>query len=403
MRTIGIISEYNPFHNGHKYLIDQAKKHVDGQYIVCVLSSNFLQRGEPSIISKFERAKLAVLNGADLVFELPTVNSCINAKSYAYNSLNLLNKVGICDTLLFGSEAGNTNILNQISDVLINEPSSFKKELKMHLASGVSYPKARSLALQKHFNNSDISGIIKSSNNILGIEYINAIKELSSPIKFDTIKRIGSSYLNENLEVTFSSATAIRKSILDKGISSIKSQVPTSTYDLLSETFSKYDLVTTEKLDEIMNYRLASLNKNDIYDFQNISEGIENRIFKMLDKHLTFNEMVTYLSSKRYPKTRISRLLIHILLDIKKNQLDTDIKYARILYASEKGKDLFNVINKNSIIPVFTSYNKFYNIAPNSIKKLLDFEIKASNIYESLRKGMSNSDFKHKFEIIKSS
>jgi len=403
MRTIGIISEYNPFHNGHKYLIDQAKKHGDGQYIVCVLSSNFLQRGEPSMISKFERAKLAILNGADLVFELPTINSCINAKSYAYNSLNLLNKVGICDTLLFGSEAGNTKILNMISDILSNEPPSYKEDLKKHLSSGVSYPKARSLALENHFNNSEISEIIKSSNNILGIEYINAIKKLSAPIKFDTIKRIGSNYLEENLETTFSSATAIRKSIVDNGITSIKNQVPITTYKLLTETFNKYDIVTTRKLDEIINFKLASLNKNDIYDFQNISEGIENRIYKMLDNHFTFNEMVTYLSSKRYPKTRISRLLIHILLDIKKDQLDTDIKYARILYASEKGKDLFDVINKNSKIPVFTSFNKFYNIAPNSIKKLLDFEIKSSNIYENLRKGQSNSDFKHKFEIIKSS
>jgi len=400
VRAVGIVCEYNPFHNGHKYLIDQAKKHSDGQHIVCVISSNFLQRGEPSLISKFERAKLAIENGADLVFELPSLYSCRNASEYAHYSVDLLNKVGICDTLIFGSEHGDISKLDNISDILLKEPPLFKNLLKDNLKKGVSFPKARAIALEEYMDDSTITEIIKSSNNILGIEYINAIKKLNSPISYDTIKRVGSSYLNQDITSTFSSATAIRKSIFDNSLSNIKDQIPLNSYKLLDNISKKSTFISSSNLDEIINYKLRSLNLNEIHKYQNVSEGIENRISDMLNKHLTFEEMVEFLASKRYPKTRMRRLLTHILLGINKDNNHNNIKYARLLYTSDKGKELFNVINKNTTIPVFTSYKKFYDISPSKVKQLLDFERKTSNVYESLRKGTYNSDYKHKFQVL---
>ena len=400
MRTIGIVCEYNPLHNGHKYLLEQAKAHSDGQYVICVISSNFLQRGEPSLISKFERAKLAIQNGADLVFELPTIYSCRNASEYAHYSVNLLHKLGICDTLIFGSESGDISKLDEISDVLIKEPTLFKHMLKENLSKGLSFPKARSLALEEYMNNNEISTIVKSSNNILAIEYINAIKKLSSPINYSTVKRVGSNYLDEKVVNSFSSATAIRKSIFDSTLDSIKSQVPKSTFDLLTYTSNNKKFVSSNNLDNIINYKLRSLSISDFSKYQNVKEGIENRIIEMINKSLTFEEMVNYLSTKRYPKTRIRRLLTHLILQLDSEIYNNDIKYARLLYSSEKGKDLFNIINKNTLIPVFTSYKKFYDISPTRIKKLLDFEVKSTNIYESLRNGQYNTDYKHKFEII---
>lgn len=400
MRTVGIICEYNPFHNGHLHLLKEARKHHDGQYVICVLSSDFLQRGEPSIINKFERARSAILNGADLVFELPVLYSCRNASEYAYYGVSLLDKVGICDTLMFGSESGDRQVLSDIADVLVNEPSEYRSLLKENLSEGLSYPKSRSNSLMKHFNDTMYSDVIRSSNNILAIEYISAIRNMTSPIQFETIKRVGSAYLDENLTQSYSSATAIRNSIFKEGLSSVKDQIPQVTYQLLDHVFQSYEPVSSSHLDHIINFRLASLTASDLLSYQNVTEGIENRIIDAFGRHMKFEEMVEYISSKRYPKTRIRRMLIHILLDLKKDYLKNEISYARILYASEKGKDLFDVINKNSTIPVFTSYKKFHDIAPTSIRKLLDFEVKASNIYESLRKGPINSDYSHKFEIL---
>lgn len=396
MRTIGIICEYNPFHYGHQYLIEQAKKHGDGQFIVCVLSSNFLQRGVPSLINKYDRAKMAILGGADLVIEIPSIFSCRNAKEYAYHAVSLLHKLGICDTLIFGSESGDVKMLSDIADILIKEPESYRIILKEFLQLGLSYPKARANALSAFLDNPLIDELVKSSNNILAIEYIIAIKQLQSPINYETIKRQGASYLDESLSKSFSSATAIRKSINSNSLSSIKEQVPKSSYKILENN----NFVFPNQLSQLINYKLASLTKNELQTYLNVTEGLENRLKEGASKHLTFTELVDFVSSKRYPKTRIQRILIHILLGFTHDILLQDISYARLLYVSKHGEKLFSILHKNTLIPVFTSFNQFYKIAPTKIKKLLDLELKASNIYESLSGGTLNSEYTHKFETI---
>lgn len=396
MRTIGIICEYNPFHYGHQYLFEQARKHGDGQFIVCVLSSNFLQRGVPSLINKFDRAKMAIIGGADLVIEIPSIFSCRNAKEYAYHAVNILHKLGICDTLLFGSESGDTKMLSIIADVLIKEPKQYKVILKEQLQLGLSFPKARANALSTYLDNPLIDELVKSSNNILAIEYIIAIKQLQSPINYETIKRQGASYLDEELSKSFSSATAIRKSIQTNGLLSISKQVPITTYKLLeNNTF-----VFPNQLSALINYQLSSYTKSELKSFLNVTEGLENRLKEGASKHLSFTELVDFVSSKRYPKTRIQRILMHILLGFTSDLLSQDISYARLLYVSKKGEKLFSILHKNTLIPVFTSFNQFYKIAPSGIKKLLDLELKASNIYESIRGGTLNIEYTHKFETI---
>ncbi len=396
MRTIGIICEYNPFHYGHQYLIEQAKKHGDGQFIVCVLSSNFLQRGVPSLVNKYDRAKMAILGGADLVIEIPSIFSCRNAKEYAYHAVNLLHKLGICDTLIFGSESGDIKMLSDIADILIKEPEPYRIILKKFLQLGLSYPKARANALSAFLDNPLIDELVKSSNNILAIEYIIAIKQLLSPIKYETIKRQGASYLDESLSKSFSSATAIRKSINSNGLLSIKEQVPRSSYNILENK----NFVFPDQLSQLINYKLASLTKSELQTFLNVTEGLENRLKEGASKHLSFTELVDFVASKRYPKTRIQRILIHILLGFTQDIISQDISYARLLYISKHGENLFSVLHKNTLIPVFTSFNQFYKIAPTKIKKLLDLELKASNIYESLSGGTLNSEYTHKFETI---
>lgn len=396
MRAIGIVCEYNPFHNGHLHHIKEAKKQSDGEFIVCAMSSNFLQRGEISIIDKYKRAKLAIENGADLVFEIPTLYSCKSAKDYAFNSIELLNKLGICDSIFFGSECNNIKILESIADILIDEPKEYKEILKKHLAKGISFPKARELALIEFTKNDEIKEVISSSNNILGIEYIRAIKELNSPMNYFTTKRVGSSYNKNTIDSSIPSATAIRNSIFTKGVDSIKDFVPASTYSLLKSS----SLANNNELYRLIKYKLSSLTESELLKYENVVEGFENRLKKSIDVSTNYEELVDFLSSKRYPRTRIQRLLTHIVLDYKQEFTPKTIKYARLLYSSQKGESLISILYNNSLIPVFTGLKKFYDLAPKSIKILLDFEIKSSNIYSFLNNNTQNNDFTHKFEIL---
>ena len=207
----GIITEYNPFHKGHQYHLSSALKETNADGIVCVMSGNFMQRGIPSIIDKWKRAEMAVKNVVDLVLELPLVYSLSSAESFAFGSVSLLNSLGIVNNLYFGSEEGDVSLLSEIAETLVNEPDDYKNLLKKNLDSGLPFNASRSNALREYLNSENVTHALTSSNNILGIEYIKALKTLDSSIIPMTLKREGSTYNQDDLRETFSSATSIRK------------------------------------------------------------------------------------------------------------------------------------------------------------------------------------------------
>ena len=203
MKITGIITEYNPFHNGHLYHLNTAKKVTNCHGIVCIMSGNFVQRGEPAIIDKWKRTEMALLNGVDLVIELPTFYAVSSAEFFAKGAVDILNNIGVVDNIFFGSECGDINLLYKIAEVLTKEPKEFKLKIKENLKSGVTYAKAREKTLIDILDNEDLNEILSNSNNILGIEYIKAIIKSNSSITPLTMKREGSKYNDKKFHTVF--------------------------------------------------------------------------------------------------------------------------------------------------------------------------------------------------------
>ncbi|MCD6322006.1 MAG: nucleotidyltransferase [Clostridiales bacterium] len=404
MRTVGIVCEYNPFHNGHLNHMRMAAAQPDGEFVVCIMSSDFLQRGVPAILPKSIRAESAIMNGADLVFELPSVFSCSSAEFYASSAVQMMGRLGIVDSIVFGSENNDIEFLKKIASLLVDEPENFKLQLRKHLDSGVSFAKARSLAISEYLGNDDAQRVIEGSNNILGIEYIKAILREELPINPVSVPRIAEEYKNDYIAGKYPSATAIRRSIMETGLEPVKEFLPLPTFNLLKSFYAdNNNFINMELLKDAIFYRIAALSTTELSKFHGVSEGFENRLKSSLSSSSTVSNLIEACATKRYPKTRIARVLVHILLDLKKEEAESIWSkgplYARLLASSKKGMSLIPVLKRNSSIPVFTSLKPFYGNARPSWKTILDYEVKASDIYSTAAGLPTGRDFTTKFNV----
>lgn len=396
MKILGLIVEYNPFHNGHLYHLQKSIEETKATHTVAVMSGNFLQRGEPALFDKYTRAQAAVKNGVDLVIELPTMFACQSAEIFSHGAVTLLNSLNCIDSICFGSEEGDIKILNTISKILVDEPNEFKISLKKYLDDGMLFPTARSLALFDYinkFNLLDISkekllDILNSSNNILGLEYIKSILNLNSQIKPHTITRIQSAYNSETIESNICSATAIRKLLKDlNNISSISNVVPSSTLDLIEDKIdNKFYPMFDDNYFDILSSIIVR-DKNILNTYFDVNEGIENKIYQSIFTSSTLDDLKESIKSKRYTMTKIKRTLNNILLGITKNDMDKvknidKIPYIRILAFNDKGREIIKNIKNNSDINII---NKFSNISFSKddeiFNTLIEYDIKASNVY----------------------
>lgn len=369
MKVVGLITEYNPFHNGHLHHLNASKKETHAEGVIAVMSGHFLQRGEPAIINKWDRAKAAVLSGVDLVIEIPTLYACASAEYFAYGSVYILNALGV-DALCFGSEDGSLTTIDKIAEMLLHPTEDFNNRLQDALSKGHSYPKARSMALDLAFD--------YKANNILGIEYLKAMKLMNSTMTPATIKRVQADYLAENLSGTIASATAIRKHANE--LNKIKDYVPSSTYEIMNQQH-----IHKEDLFLILLYKIRTTCTEDIAEISDVSEGLENKIKKAALTANSYDELIENIVSKRFTKTRVQRILIKLLLNIKKEAfIDEHPRYARILAFNDKGKKMLNKIKKTSKIPLITNINKV--ILDDASKKMLALDITATNMYQLLCK-----------------
>ena len=299
MSVIGIVCEFNPFHNGHKYLIDSVKN--QGDIVVCVMSGNFVQRAEPSIFPKETRVKAALLNGADIVLELPFVYATASAEIFAYNAVRILDSFG-CDKLAFGTENATVEQLNTIVDVL-NE-DYFDEKIKDYLQSGESYPSARQSALNSYGKKFDVN----SPNNILAIEYIKAIISSGSNLKIHTVKRVNNNYSDEDMSSgTIQSATAIRKSIEQKDISALEF-TPNITKNIILDAISSGDFPCDNE--RISPAVISSLRLNSPANFESIhdtSGGLYNRLARLSLKTDSITSLTALAQTKKYTTARIRR------------------------------------------------------------------------------------------------
>lgn len=390
MKTVGLITEYNPFHKGHLYHLEKSKFLTKSDYSVCIMSGNFLQRGEPALLDKYKRAQMAVENGVDLVLELPFAFACQSAEHFAYGAVKILDAMNSIDCISFGSEAGSLNHLDMIADILIKEPESYSTSLKNHLGEGLSFPKARELALLQYFKDEsveDMSEIISSSNNILGIEYIKALKRINSKIEPFTIERISSRYNDSDLRDEISSATAIRNTFFSSGeLSSVKSAVPPASYKSMLEflecnsTFNRI-----ENFSDILLYLIRTSDVASRESVLDLDRDLSNRLFKSLRFSNSIMEVLEYTKTKRYTMSRIKRALMHMLLGLRKDDfkrfVDSEIKYIRVLASNRKGFELLKKAKKNSDLHVINKMSDSKLIADPVALKMLEFDTKASDLY----------------------
>jgi predicted nucleotidyltransferase len=390
MKTVGIVSEYNPFHNGHKYHIQAAREACGAEYAVCIMSGSFVQRGEPAVFDKWSRAQIAVMNGADLVIELPVVYACQPAEIFASGAVKILNSLGIIDYICFGSELGDTLTLNQVAKLLHNEPEAFSKLIKEQLTHGCSYPKAVSKALSSYLGEEEqaiTDDILKNPNNVLGIEYIKALMSLKSSIEPVAVKRIISGHNDTGITSEIASATAIRSEIRSGGITEkVRFSMPENCIDTIEANIKsgRHPLFLND-FSDILLYRLRMIEEYKLRDYLNVREGIENRLKKYAFKSSDCEELIEAVKTKRYTRTYIQRLLCHLLLDMQKDDIALFKglecpAYIRILAFNDNGKGLIKEIKKRSPYPVISKVADF-SCKDERIKRMFSYDILSTDIY----------------------
>lgn len=405
MNTVGIISEYNPFHNGHKYHIQAAKEACNADYSVCIMSGSFVQRGEPAIFDKWSRAKMAVLNGADLVVELPVVYACQPAEIFALGSVKILNSMGIVNYICFGSELGDTEALQGLAKLLNNEPEAFKLILKNQLEQGISYPKAISAALSSYIGGEAAvitNDILRNPNNILGIEYIKALMTMESTIEPVAIKRIASDYNDIGIAGGIASATAVRYEIKENGLSEkARLAMPENCIDIIEANLDsdRHPLYLND-FSDILLYQLRMIEESELRKYLNVREGIEHRLKKYSLTCTNCEDLIEAVKTKRYTRTYIQRLLCHLLLDMQRSDISLfkDLNfpaYIRVLAFNEKGTRLIKEIKNRSPYPVISKVADF-SCTDERINRMFAYDVLSTNIYNlayrtpAYKKGMED-------------
>ena len=403
-KVLGVIAEYNPFHNGHLYHLKKSKELTSCDYTIAIISGNFTQRGSTSLIDKWEKTKMALSNGIDLVIELPVLYSISSSENFAEGSIKILNSLGIVDYISFGSETNNINILNSIADVLISEPTEFKEAISCELKKGLSFPKARENALGMYLNDIETySDILSCPNNILGIEYLKALKKYKSTIKPVCFPRFESEYNSNNFSNNIASATAIRNIIKNKNFDIIENLVPSETYSILMKNTESGHIVSDlDSFEKEIIYILRKMSLEEILNLPDVSEGLEFNIKKSVNSCNTFDELINLIKSKRYTQTRIQRILLYALLGITKKDMEiakNTIPYIRILGFNENGKNLVSEISKkNPKLQIITSVKKFIDTNNDeNLETLINKDIFATNVYTIAfnNNSMANLDFRN--------
>ena len=389
--VVGIIAEYNPFHNGHLYHLLQSKDIAQADSVVAIISGNFTQRGDTSIVDKWTKAYMAICGGCDLVLELPTVYSISSAENFASGAIKILDSLKVVNSISFGAEADDLATLNNIANVLYTEPKGYTNILTHELQKGLSYPAARENAILMYLNDiKRYANILNSPNNILAIEYLKALKTQKSNITPIMIKRKKVYYNDERIVDDFASATAIRKLIKRREFDELRKVVPRSTYKLLSRPIRDGNIVISlSNFEKEIIYTLRKMSVKDIANLPDVSEGLENLIKSSADDCNDLSRLIANIKSKRYTQTRIQRILLYALLGIDKKLMEESKKivpYARVLGFTNKGKELISEINRrNPKIHMITSVKKYIekNNKPSNriLMQMLQKDILATDIY----------------------
>ncbi|MDF2841995.1 MAG: hypothetical protein K0R00_421 [Herbinix sp.] len=404
MKVLGLITEYNPFHNGHKYHIEEAKRITNADYVIAVMSGNFVQRGAPAVINKYSRTAMALNNGIDLVLELPVCYSTASAEYFSHGAVDLLNKLGVVDAICFGSECGDIELIKEAADYLIQAPASFHTALQEALKEGMTYPAARTKAYLDTMQEVSaekkeaITSLLLEPNNILGIEYVKALRRLNSSITPYTIKRLSAHYhddmLSENQETSISSATAIRRAIFEKDAAVnyfelMEQSVPVDVYQTLLDSYDKGYPISEEDFAASIKYKLLVTGRESLPDYLDLTSDLSDRIKKLSPYPKEISELAQLIKTRNVTLTRINRALVHLLLEIKKKDFEEYNaegynRYARVLGLRRESSILLRNIKADTTIPIITKVSKAYEMLDELAMKMLKTDILATDLYNQI-------------------
>jgi predicted nucleotidyltransferase len=376
MISAGIIVEYNPFHNGHLYHLKQTRKKTNADVVIAVMSGQFLQRGEPALVSKWARTNMALKAGVDLVIELPYTFCTQKAEKFAEGAVYLLTSLQ-ADFICFGSESGNIDTFTNTINFISNHESDYNRFIRQFMNEGVSYPKAASLAFQQLAPSRDLLDLSKP-NNILGYHYVKALQEIGSKTVPMTIERIHAGYHDQQLSsAKISSATSIRKTLAEnRTLDHIQSHIPDTTYQELSAFYQKYNTFAFwENFWPFLKYRFSHSEPNELKDIYEVEEGMEYRLIRFAQEATSFKDFMEMIKTKRYTWTRLQRACVHILTNTKKEKMRNKVpEYIRVLGFNQLGRQYLKEKKERISLPIISNLSQ-------AERKAVQLDIKISQTY----------------------
>lgn len=383
---LAVVSEYNPLHNGHLLHLKKSLEITKADFSIAVISGNFVQRGNTSLVNKWVKTEMALSAGFDIIIELPTLYAISSAENFAEGAVKILNSLGIVDYLSFGSELGDINPLNDLANIFYKEPKELSNYISQIVRTGVSYPKAREMALMQILGENEIfKQALTNPNNILGIEYLKALKKYKSNIHPLTIKREYTDYNSKSIKNGVASSTAIRNLILSG--KNIHTAVPYETYELIEREKKSGKLISDLKtFEKEIIYSLRKMTIQDIANLPDVSEGLDNRIKLAVNKYNNLNDIIENIKSKQFTQTRIQRILLYALLGITQKDMNMSKRvnpYIRVLGFNKHGKKIISAIAKqNPRVHIVISVKKFIeNTLDYRLSNMISKDILATNIY----------------------
>ncbi|MFZ5973943.1 MAG: nucleotidyltransferase [Bacillota bacterium] len=393
MITTGIVAEYNPFHKGHAYHLQSARKITDARAVVVVMSGNFTQRGEPAAFNKWQRARWALNAGADLVLELPTVYAVSSAEGFASGAISILHRLGVVDGFCFGSETEDTALLERIANLLLTEPPEFQEHLHNLLDQGHTLARARALAAVHILNDPDAEKALISPNAILALEYLKAKQRLNSPMRPHIVRRRSAGYHQSGLNYEMPSATAIRERLFTHGIkdAQLQSALPPHVYASMQQAVREgFRPVRFEDFSQMIFYSLRKLGKDGIAALGEVGEGLESRIYRAAGYTRTINELLDEVKTRRYTRTRLQRILLYALLGVGQDTLSAlrpphAPVYARVLGFTRAGSALLGAVSQSGNIGIISKAAD-YTPGDEILKKMFSIDVLGSDLYATVQK-----------------
>lgn len=398
MKVTGIIAEYDPFHNGHSYHIKKAREMTGADAIVVVMSGHFTQRGMPAFFRRDARVRMAVDGGADLVIELPYIYACNSSHEFARGATGILNGIGCVDALVFGAETDDMDTLGKAARAAAGTDDRSSAYIKEEMKNGVSYPEALTRSVEKIYG-AQTAAVLREPNNLLGIEYMKALRELGSGIKPFIVGRRSAAH-GESLEMLherkqeqrIASGTAVRKAVYAGGARAAEMLVPDTSFSIISRyerssgfSFTEYRDKIKKNMFELLKYKIITSDESELAEVYGVAEGLENRLKSCISGAEDIDGLIDSVKSKRYTRARISRTLMHLLINLRTTDFETlrETYCARVLGFSPTGGKLLRLMSESSAIPVFSNLSRLDKRSPEAAR-VLKYDMRASDVYALL-------------------